>query len=88
MARGSKMSEERKPKAEEASAEVRQEPSVSRSPDYKAQYGRVQAAVWKRELEERTIFSVSLTRSYRDKQDHGRSPRISTKTTSCPVLKH
>jgi hypothetical protein len=61
------MSEEQK-KAEEAQAQERQEPTVSRSPDYKAQYGRVQAAVWKREFEERTTFSVSLTRSYLDKQ--------------------
>ena len=68
MARGSKMSEERKPETKEAPAEERHEPSVSRSPDYKAQYGRVQAAVWKRELDERTTFSVSLTRSYLDKQ--------------------
>jgi hypothetical protein len=42
---------------------------VTRSPDYKAHYGRVQAAVWRRESEGRTAFSVSLTRSYKDKHD-------------------
>ncbi len=63
------MSEERKPEAKEAPVQERQEPSVSRSPDYKVQYGRVQAAVWKREVDERIIYSVSLTRSYKDRQD-------------------
>lgn len=65
------MSEEkrREPEPQVAQAEERQEPAVSRAPDYKAQYGRVQAAVWKREFDGRTSFSVSLTRSYRDKQE-------------------
>jgi hypothetical protein len=66
------MSEEKRPEAKEPvrePAEERHDPSVGRSPDYKVQYGRVQAAVWKRAVEDRTIFSVSLTRSYRDRQD-------------------
>ena len=66
------MSDERKGEArgpEPAQVQERQEPSVSRTPDYKAHYGRVQAAVWKREIDERTVYSVSLTRSYRDRQD-------------------
>src|SRR5262245_63230111 len=66
MARGTRMSEE---KRREAEAPQSQEPSVSRAPDYKAHYGRVQAAVWKREMDGRTTYSVSLTRSYRDKQE-------------------
>jgi hypothetical protein len=61
------MSEERKPEMKEESVQERQEPSVSRTPDYKVQYGRVQAAVWKRETDERPTFSVSLSRSYMDK---------------------
>jgi hypothetical protein len=64
------MSEEKRPEAREpATPEERQETAVSRAPDYKAHYGRVQAAVWTREIEGRTIYSVSLTRSYRDKQE-------------------
>jgi hypothetical protein len=66
------MSEEKRPEAKEPvrePAQERNEPVVSRSPDYKVQYGRVQAAVWKRDFDERTSFSVSLTRSYRDKQE-------------------
>ena len=63
------MSEDRKPEVKEPPVQERHDPNVSRTPDYKVQYGRVQAAVWKREIDERTSFSVSLTRSYRDKQD-------------------
>lgn len=66
------MSEERKPEAkgpQPAEAEERQEPSVNRAPDYKAHFGRVQAAVWMRELEGRAIYSVSLTRSYKDRYE-------------------
>jgi hypothetical protein len=68
MARGGRMSEEKKPEAKEPPVQERQEPSLIRTPDYKAQYGRVQVAVWKRDTDERTTFSVSLTRSYLDKQ--------------------
>ena len=63
------MSEEKKPEAKEPPVQERQEPGVSRAPDHKVHYGRIQAAVWRRELDERTIYSVSLTRSYKDKQD-------------------
>ena len=38
-------------------------------PEYKAHYGRVQAAVWRRDIEGRTSYSVTLTRSYKDKHD-------------------
>src|SRR5262245_35198675 len=71
MARGTRMREERRDAKEPQPAETteRQEPSTSRAPDYKAHYGRVQAAVWRRETDGRTTYSVSLTRSYRDKQD-------------------
>jgi hypothetical protein len=66
------MSEEQRPEAKEPirePAQERHDPTVGRSPDFKVQYGRVQAAVWSREIEGRTIFSVSLSRSYRDRQD-------------------
>jgi hypothetical protein len=66
------MSEERKPTppaAQPIEPEERQEPGVSRSPDYKAHYGRVQAAVWRREIEGRASYGVSLSRSYKDKYD-------------------
>src|SRR4051794_31331409 len=70
MPRGTRMSEEGKaPASRPAEPEERQEPHVSRSPEYKAHYGRVQAAVWKRELDGRTSYSVTVTRSYKDKSD-------------------
>src|SRR4051812_18574680 len=71
MARG-RMSEERKPETpapQPVESEERQEPHVTRAPDYKAHYGRVQAAVWRRDIDGRASYSVSLTRSYKDKQD-------------------
>jgi hypothetical protein len=44
-----------------------QDPNVSRAPDFRTQFGRTVAAVWKREGEDgRMNFSVSLTRSYKD----------------------
>src|SRR3954447_20057429 len=46
-----------------------QDPHMTRAPDYKAHFGRVQVAVWRRENEDRTSYSVSVTRSYKDKQD-------------------
>jgi hypothetical protein len=47
-----------------------QDQNIGRAPDYRAQYGRTVAAVWKREGEDgRTNWSVSLTRSYKDKSD-------------------
>ena len=66
------MSEGRKPTApvaQPAPPEERQEPQASRPPEYKAHYGRVQAAVWRREIEGRTGYGVSLTRSYKDRND-------------------
>jgi hypothetical protein len=51
------------------SEQPEQEPQTTRAPDYKAHFGRVQAAVWRRDLEGRTSYSVSVTRSYKDKQD-------------------
>jgi hypothetical protein len=61
------MSEEKRPEAKEAPVQERHDPNVSRTPDYKAQYGRVQAAVWEREIDGRIIYGVSLTRSYLDR---------------------
>ena len=52
-----------------AEHEEQQEPHVSHAPEYKAHYGRVQAAVWRRDIEGRTSYSVTLTRSYKDKYD-------------------
>jgi hypothetical protein len=50
-------------------AEERQEPTGHRAPAYKARFGRVEAAVWCRELEEgRVAYSVTLQRSYQDKE--------------------
>lgn len=66
------MSEQGKPGSpapQPAEVEERGDPQVSRSPDYKAHYGRVQAAVWRRDFEGRTGYSVSLARSYKDKSD-------------------
>ena len=49
-------------------AEERQEPNQQRGPGHKARYGRVEAAVWPRELDEgRTAYSVTLQRSYQDR---------------------
>ena len=49
-------------------AEERQEQTLHRAPSYKVRFGRVEAAVWSRELEEgRTAFSVTLQRSYQDR---------------------
>jgi hypothetical protein len=46
-----------------------QDPQVNRAPDHRAHYGRTVASVWAREGEDgRTNYSVSLTRSYKDKQ--------------------
>jgi hypothetical protein len=64
------MSEQGKtPPPQPTEPEERQEPQVSRSPEYKAHYGRVQAAVWRRDFEGRTGYSVTVTRSYKDKYD-------------------
>lgn len=66
------MSEQGKPATPDSrpgEPEERQDPHVSRSPEYKAHYGRVQAAVWKRDIEGRTSYSVTVTRSYKDKSD-------------------
>jgi hypothetical protein len=67
------MSEEKNPPPpapQPAGPEERGEPQVARSPDYKAHYGRVQAAVWRRDFGEgRTGYSVTLTRSYKDKSE-------------------
>jgi hypothetical protein len=49
-------------------AEERQEPGTHKGPAYKVRFGRVEAAVWCRELEEgRVAYSVTLQRSYQDK---------------------
>lgn len=75
MTRGTRTSEQGKgergqaPAQQPAEPEERQEPQVSRSPEYKVHFGRVQAAVWRREIEGRTTYSVTLTRSYKDKYD-------------------
>src|SRR5688572_20507328 len=49
-------------------AEERSEPSTRRNPPvHKTRYGRVEVAVWARELEEgRMSYSVTLQRSYQD----------------------
>ena len=44
------------------------EPVLQRAPSYKARYGRVEAAVWEREREGRTAYSVTLQRSYQDRE--------------------
>ena len=47
--------------------EEQPESGPQRGPSYKARFGRVEAAVWSRELEEgRIAYSVTLQRSYRD----------------------
>jgi hypothetical protein len=70
MARETRISNQgQKPRSQQAEPEEQQEPQVSRSPEYKAQYGRVQAAVWKREIDGRTGYSVTVSRSYKDKYD-------------------
>ncbi len=47
----------------------RQEPIQHRAPAFKTRYGRVEAAVWDRDLEEgRKVYSVTLQRSYQDKE--------------------
>ena len=49
-------------------AEERPEPCPQRAPSYKARFGRVEAAVWPRDLEEgRIAYSVTLQRSYQDR---------------------
>ena len=48
--------------------EERPESGPQRGPTYKVRFGRVEAAVWSRELEEvRIAHSVTLQRSYQDR---------------------
>jgi hypothetical protein len=48
-------------------AEERPEPGLQRGPSYKARFGRVEAAVWSRDLDEgRIAYSVTLQRSFLD----------------------
>src|SRR5262245_22622153 len=48
--------------------EERPEVGPQRGPSYKARFGRVEAAVWPRDLEEgRIAYSVTLQRSYQDR---------------------
>ena len=71
MPRGMRMNEERRPEnqhQEEPYAEGK-DPSVTRAPDYKIQLGRVQAAVWLREIDGRMVSSVTLTRSFKDEHE-------------------
>src|SRR5262245_57100071 len=52
--------------------EERPEPGPQRGPSYKARFGRVEAAVWPRDLEEgRIAYSVALPRSYQDRAGKG-----------------
>jgi hypothetical protein len=52
-----------------APAEEHQEPGTHRAPCSRGRFGRVEASVWSRELEEgRTAYSVTLQRSYQDKE--------------------
>ena len=52
-------------------AEDRHEPSLQRTPSFKTRYGRVEAAVWGRELDDgRKVYSVTVQRSYQDKDQH------------------
>jgi len=44
-------------------------PQAARTPDYKAHYGRVQASVWRRDVDGRASYGVSLTRSYKDRNE-------------------
>ena len=49
-------------------ARVSPEANPQRGPSYKVRFGRVEAAVWAREVEEdRVAYSVTLQRSYRDR---------------------
>ena len=49
-------------------AEEQPDPSTHRAPSYKARFGRVEAAVWSRDLDDgRTAYSVTLQRSYQDR---------------------
>ena len=44
------------------------EPMQQRGPAFKTRYGRVEAAVWARDLDEgKKVYSVTLQRSYQDK---------------------
>jgi hypothetical protein len=45
------------------------EQAVSRQPDLTVHYGRVTASAWAREFEERTVWSVSVSRSYQDRDN-------------------
>jgi hypothetical protein len=48
--------------------EERPESGPQRGPSYKARFGRVEAAVWPRDLDEgRIAYSVTLQRSYQDR---------------------
>ena len=49
--------------------EEHQGPVPRRGPAFKTRYGRVEAAVWARDLDEGgTVFSVTLHRNYPDKE--------------------
>ena len=71
--RGTRPNEDRKqpqPQPEPIPVEAQHDDrQQTRAPDYKTQFGRVQAAVWSREIEGRQIYSVTLTRSYKDKNE-------------------
>ena len=75
MARGAQQprmeSEKPQPSAEAVTlppVEERQEQTQQRAPSYKARFGRVEAAVWCRELDEgRLAYSITLQRSYQDR---------------------
>ena len=50
-------------------AEERQGPVPHRGPAFRTRYGRVEAAVWARDLDEGgTVFGVTLHRNYPDKE--------------------
>src|SRR3954453_12296173 len=71
-ARGQRPNEDRRPAPpapEPIPVEAQNDDRQTRAPEYKTQYGRVQAAVWSREIEGRRIYSVTLTRSYKDRYD-------------------
>src|SRR5262245_18729501 len=50
-------------------AEERPESGPQRGPSYKARFGRVEAAVWLRDLDEgRIAYNVTRQRSYQDRE--------------------
>ena len=52
-----------------ARTQTNAEPNSGPMPEHKVHYGRVDVAIWKRQAEDRTWYSFSISRSYQDKDD-------------------